>query len=122
MRWEQEPIVIRKYCISLCIFLTFSVFAEEDPTMPADWSLKKQTMVTPKNILLSGIFIHDHQKTAIINGKNISEGEFIEGYEITKINENIVYLRNNSGVFMVSLSPQIVSPTNDSAASGADAQ
>jgi len=95
----------------LFTFCVFSAFAESDPTMPPDWSAATQTtMVIPANIKLTGIISNKNKRAAIINEKTIYKGDFIEGYEVTGINDNHVYLKNNQGIFVIPLVPQVVSP------------
>lgn len=101
-------IIIKKYWIGFTIiFITVSVFAESDPTMPPNWNPKIQTTVIPKDIMLTGIFTRGEQRTAIINLISVNQGDYVQGYEVTKITDNFVYLKNNQGVFVVPLTPKV---------------
>ncbi|MCX7121092.1 MAG: hypothetical protein NTZ67_04880 [Gammaproteobacteria bacterium] len=86
---------------------TFSVFSESDPTMPSDWNPTMQTTIVPKDIILTGIFTRGDQRTAIMNTKSVNVGDYIQGYEITKMTDNLVYLKNNQGIFVLPLTPRV---------------
>ncbi|OGT47514.1 MAG: hypothetical protein A3E82_09565 [Gammaproteobacteria bacterium RIFCSPHIGHO2_12_FULL_38_11] len=94
---------MNKYCVSVLFFLlTQGIYAQADPTMPAGWHASDEISAF-KNIHLSGIFIRDGQKTAIINDHSLHEGEYVEGYEVIKISNNQVYIKNNNGIFIIPL-------------------
>ena len=92
------------------LFFVSTGFAQNDPTMPPNWHSQSQTGNIPKNIALTGIFVSDDINTAIINGQSLHTGDFIQGYEVTKIIRDAVTLKNNQGVFTVPLTSSVTSP------------
>ncbi len=101
-----------KYLILLWL-LTTAVYALSDPTMPPDWNQQESTYPIPKNIILSGIFVSDNQRSAILNGKSVQVGDFMDGYEISKISSKGVYLKNIHGTFMIPLETRVTTPVID---------
>lgn len=79
--------------------------------MPINWDSQATQVSTLNNIVLSGIFNDGNQNSAVINGTTVHEREFIQGYEIVKINKNSVTLKNNRGVFVILLDAKVVTPT-----------
>ena len=100
----REVILVASLCLSI------TALAAGDPTMPPHWNAQTQTTPIPKNITLSGIFISHTQQSAVINEKSVNVGDYIQGYEVTKIEENAVTLKNNHGVFMIPLNTVVITP------------
>lgn len=90
-----------------------------DPTKPFNWEKRQNTV--PADIKLTGIFeptggkSNEEKRIAIINNETYHVGEFVKGYEITKITSNEIYLRNKMGVIVIPLIPEIKSPPHQGA-------
>jgi len=98
--------------IGILLLIAMSAYAQTDPTMPANWR-DNITLAAPKDITLSGIITTAHRQTAVLNGKSLQVGDFVEGYEITKIDSHAVYLKNNRGTFMIPLTVAVTTPITD---------
>ncbi|OGT37836.1 MAG: hypothetical protein A3F12_02035 [Gammaproteobacteria bacterium RIFCSPHIGHO2_12_FULL_38_14] len=104
---------MKNYVVVILFFFITIGYAATDPTMPADWNLQMQASRIPKDIILSGILTSNHKAIAVINAKNVRVGDVISGYEITKITQHAVYLKNNHGSIMVPLYSQVSVPIKD---------
>ena len=94
----------RYYFLPLLLCLSWSCLgAGLDPTMPPDWTPASLIDNLSKDIVFSGSFVKNNQTIAIINNQAVSQGDFIQGYEVIRIESNSVYLKNNNGVFMIPL-------------------
>lgn len=104
--------LIRIFYILLLFFLTATGYALSDPTMPPNWEAPTPPLST-KNIVLSGVFITDHKRAAVINAKTVGIGDFVLGYEITKITEQGVYFKNSHGTFVILLNNKVKTPVTN---------
>ncbi len=75
----------------------------QDPTMPSDWRPSVLGESTLKDIHFTGFFNNHDQKTVVINGLSLKEGDFVQGFELIKINSGEIFLKNDHGVFMLPL-------------------
>lgn len=106
----RSNVILRWVFIISLIFTTNLALANRDPTMPPNWNSQAQTGNIPENIALSGIFVVKNEAMAVINGKSMHVGDYIEGYEVTRISRTAVYLKNNRGAFMIPLIPTVKTP------------
>lgn len=81
-------------------------FSLPDPTKPPHWDPSQ--VKSAQNLELSEIMTSSGQRTAIINGMVLTEGESIEGYTITQIKPDAVYLQGVNGSLMIPLLSQQV--------------
>ena len=93
------------------LFLSFSAHGIEDPTRPqaAHTSITKQSLSHPE---LSSILYADDRKWAIINGEVLSEGELINGFELSIIEKYSVVLVGNNKNLQLSLDKERVDGTD----------
>lgn len=92
-----------------CLFLGGSclqALSLPDPTKPPQWDPAQ--MKSAQNLELSEIMTSSGHTVAIINGTVLTEGESIEGYTITKIKPDAVYLQGANGSLMIPLLSQHV--------------
>lgn len=65
-----------------------------DPTRPEDWSPARKT--TPKAVRrhfsLGYTVVSAQRKQAFINGKSVTEGDFVDGAKVLRISDNRVRL------------------------------
>lgn len=93
--------------------MTIAGYAAKDPTLPTNWDVQATPVGVLKNITLSGIFINGDQNAAVINGITVHVGDFIQGYEIVKININSVTLKHNRGIFVITLDTKVSTPVGN---------
>lgn len=110
--------------IFLLLALNFSslVFAEEsassstnketatqatiinDPTKPLGYQVKSNKKIyRPRLPVLQSIVVDNQKRRAIMNNKYYEVGQKIEGYKITRIEKDTVYLLYDSKYYTVSL-------------------
>lgn len=104
---------IRIFYLPLLFFLAATGYALSDPTMPPNWEAQSTPSLSTKNIVLSGVFVTDHKPTAVINSKTVGVGDFVLGYEITKITERGVYFKNSRGTFVILLNAKVTTPVTN---------
>lgn len=81
--------------LTLCCMMPLSALAETDPTAPL--TEKRAVVVTKKGFSLprlGAIFCdRGRQCSAVFNGRDFEQGQQINGFYISKINENNVILK-----------------------------
>ena len=100
--------------ILLSLFLTNAAIAQpmlHDPTEPPGWNLNVTQAI--QELKLSEIMINSPHSLAIINGTVVSEGSFIQGYTITQITPDAVYLRNANGSVVIPLVNEAVKSSSN---------
>ena len=80
-------------------------FGMHDPTKPADYSTPKQSQDS-NHLELIMTFISGEGKIAIINGTTYEEGAVVDGFRITKIEQNKVHLHAITGQQSMVLVPK----------------
>lgn len=81
-----------------------------DPTRPAvGWNATASASATPipSGPQLQAIRIQGQQRSALINGENVTIGSKIEGATLTRIDEDRVWLRGPQGVHQLKLFPEV---------------
>lgn len=103
-----------KHCaIILLFFIATLSYAMSDPTMPPDWSTESTPSLISKQLVISGIFTDQNRSIAIINGKSVRVGDFIQGYEITQITAHDVHIKNRQGTFVIPFSVKVITPVTN---------
>jgi hypothetical protein len=75
-----------------------SVRAAARSNSPAGFKTTTTTTTTSTNALkLQGVFIRSGSSTALISGKNVSEGDSLNGHKVVKIEQNRVTLETPQG-------------------------
>jgi MSHA biogenesis protein MshK len=89
--------VITLFIILTLVSITFnSVAATNDPTKPFGLgAITSGTNVAVKSLILQSIVHGDGIHTAVINGKVIKPGEYINQYRLVAINDDSVVLRSD---------------------------
>ena len=97
-----------KYTLLFFLIVSISAAADgaplADPTKPLNYKVtpvyKKQRFALPK---LQSILIKGQQRQAIINNKLYTAGQRVNGYQITRIEDNVVLLRYKSRLYKLAL-------------------
>lgn len=97
-----------KYTVLLFLILSVNAVVNAaplvDPTKPLDYKSKpvskKQRAVLPK---LQSILAKGKQWQAIINNKLYTTGQRVNGYQITRIEKDVVFLRYKSSSYQLTL-------------------
>jgi MSHA biogenesis protein MshK len=79
------------FSLIVCGSYCASIAAAQDPTRPPSWMTGSTAAKTSKKLpILQQILISENRKSAVINGKLVSEGEMVAGAKLININRDWV--------------------------------
>lgn len=99
-----------RYSLVLLSLISGLSFAQQDPTAPLGWQQpvqsqnKSKKKVTPAVPKLQSVICDQLQTcSAVLNGRVVSKGSVVNGYKVTKINDEFVFLQRGSKQWKLSL-------------------
>ncbi len=80
----------------------------DDPTRPPGYRLPRSGPAAPQGWHLSGIWIRDGQRLALINGRMVRPGQRIDGARLVAVSPTAVRLARGDRIITVRLLPRPV--------------
>lgn len=101
---------LRLAWLALLLAMAPAALAEvlDDPTRPPGYRLPGSGKATVRGWHLSGIWIRDGQRLALINGRMVRPGQRIDGAQLVSVGPTGVRLRKGERIITVRLLPRRV--------------
>ncbi len=99
----------RVWIIALLVAWSTSAFSSQDPTAPLGWQAPKTQTVKPRVIrkplpkLQSIVCVDEASCRAILNGQVVLAGEQVNGYQVKKIESEVVTISRNGKQWKLNL-------------------
>ena len=77
----------------------------QDPTRPLDFATPRATRgeisVTRSSMVVESVLISPSRRVVVINGRTLAEGDFLDGVEITEIDEHGIGVKKDGRVLFL---------------------
>ncbi|CAH0526878.1 MSHA biogenesis protein MshK [Vibrio hippocampi] len=89
-----------RYSLFLMLLISGQGLASQDPTAPLGWQQPEKQVSKPKKAVthpvpkLQSIVCEQSQTcSAVLSGKVVTKGSTVQGYKVTEINDEFVFLQ-----------------------------